>query len=170
MRRARTVFLSLACAAAVMFGASACGGDAASNTPAAPDVDLASYSDLASGRVMVIGSDGEETDWELDDVDDNEVAFSEAADGSTFVVSATVLSTKSDFQLRSGDTVDAAMQLAATLTVAGHPAATALTVEVDAADIADQGIEEGDQVLVASTNWDLKYDEMRAPVEVLKVS
>lgn len=169
MKTIRVFAALVACVLTTSITLTGCGASGTSES-AAPSVDLSKYTDLVSGRVIVIGSDGEETDWELDDVDDNQVAFEEDAEGATIVVSATVLATKSDFQLNSGNTVEAALQLAATETVMGHPAATALTVEVDPSVVSDQGIEKGDQVLVASTNWDVKYDEMRAPVEVQKIS
>ena len=169
MKTIRMFAALVACVLTASVTLTGCGASGTSES-AAPSVDLSKYADLASGRVIVIGSDGKETDWELDDVDDNQVAFEEDAEGATIIVSATVLATKSDFQLNSGNTVEVALQLAATETVMGHPAATALTIEVDPSVVSDQGIEEGDQVLVASTNWDVKYDEMRAPVEVQKIS
>ena len=46
--------------------------------------------------------------------------------------------------------------------------ATALTAEVDSEVVSEQEIKSGDSVIVASTDFDFRYDNLYAPTEILK--
>lgn len=149
-------------------GLAACSGGGGGSTTE-PTLDLQQYTDLPTGTVAVIKADGAESQWDLDDVDDNQAAFEEDVEGGQFVVSAYVLSVKSDYQTRSGQDFETALNLGSFYRYDGLSAATLVTVEADRNTVLDQGIEDGDRILVAGTEWDLKYGNIYAPTEVLNL-
>lgn len=164
-RRALTLAAAMLCAT---LGLTACSGGGGGNATELT-LDLQQYIDLPAGTVAVVKADGTEAQWDLDDVDDNQAAFEEDVDGGQFVVSAYVLSVKSDYQTRSGQDFETALNLGSFYRYDGLSAATLATVEADRNAVLDQGIEDGDRVLVAGTEWDLKYGNIYAPTEVLNL-
>lgn len=148
-------------------------------------INLEDYADMPAGELWVVLEDGtvdkfenhtegyaDGVDYFLNAVGDDEVYYTERYEGATYIVHCQVKSTKSDWQTRSGDTFETALELTADegyLAANGMVPATALTVETDGSTINGQGIKSGDSVIVASTNFDFRYDNLYAPTEVMKV-
>lgn len=148
-------------------------------------INLEDYADMPAGELWVVLEDGTvdkfenhtegyayEVDYFLNAVGDDEVYYTERYEGATCIVHCQVKSTKSDWQTRSGDTFETALELTADegyLAANGMAPATALTVETDGSTINEQGIKSGDSVIVASTNFDFRYDNLYAPTEIMKV-
>lgn len=124
---------------------------------------------MQTGTVAILKADGTEADWSMNDIDDNQVAFEADLEGGQFVVCAKVLSVKSDYQTRSGEDFETALNLGSYYRYEGHYASTIVTVEADRDSVLDQGIADGDTVLVSGTEWDVKYGNIYAPASVMKL-
>ena len=167
---------------ASVLGLAGCGDNSANQ---APTVSLEDYADMPAGEIWVVLEDGNVdkfenstdgyaygVDYFLDAVSDDEAYYTERYEGATYVVHCQVKSTKSDWQTRSGDTFETALELTTDegyLAANGMEPATALTAEVDGDVISEQEIKSGDSVIVASTDFDFRYDNLYAPTEVMKV-
>lgn len=111
-------------------------------------------------------------DYFLAAVDDDEAYYTDRYEGATYIVHCQVKSTKSDWQTRSGNTFETALEPTTDegyLATNGIEPATALTAEVDGEVINEQGVKSGDSVIVASTDYDFRYDNLYAPTEIMKV-
>lgn len=172
----------LLASALLSIGLVGCGGITASQAPA---INLEDYAEMPAGEMWVVLEDGTVDKYEnstegfaygvehfLDTVDDDEAYYTERYEGATFIAHCQVKSTKSDWQTRSGDTFETALELTTDegyLAANGMEPATALTAEVDSEVVSEQEIKSGDSVIVASTSFDVRYDNLYAPTEILKV-
>ena len=173
---------ALLATALLSIGLVGCGSNTANQTPA---VSLESYADMPAGEIWVVLEDGTVdkfenstegyaygVDYFLDAIDDDEAYYTDRYEGATYVVHCQVKSTKSDWQTRSGDTFETALELTTDegyLAANGIEPATALTAEVGSDVVGEQDIKSGDSVIVASTGYDFRYDNLYAPTEVMKV-
>lgn len=172
----------LLASALLSIGLVGCGGITASQAPA---INLEDYAEMPAGEMWVVLEDGTVDKYEnstegfaygvehfLDAVDDDEAYYTERYEGATFIAHCQVKLTKSDWQTRSGDTFETALELTTDegyLAANGMEPATALTAEVDSEVVSEQEIKSGDSVIVASTSFDFRYDNLYAPTEILKV-
>lgn len=172
---------ALLATALLSIGLIGCGGTAESQ---APTVNLEDYADMPAGEIWVVLEDGTVdkfenstegyaygVDYFLDAIDDDEAYYTDRYEGATYIVHCQVKSTKSDWQTRSGDTFETALELTTDegyLAASGMEPATALTAEVDGDVISEQEIKSGDAIIVASTDYDFRYDNLYAPTEVMK--
>lgn len=174
-------FLSLLAAVFLVAGLVGCSG---SITNAAPAINPEDYVDMPAGEIWVVLKDGtvdkfeNHTSWLygvdyfLDAVGNDEAYYTERYKGATYVVHCQVKSTKSAWLTRSGDKFETAIELTSDkgyLRANGMEPSTALTAEVDKEVISEQEIKSGDSVIVASSNFDFRYDNLYAPTEVIKV-
>lgn len=173
---------ALLATALLSIGLVGCGGIAESQ---APTVNLEDYADMPAGEIWVVLEDGAVdkfenstegyaygVDYFLDAIEDDEAYYTDRYKGATYIVHCQVKSTKSDWQTRSGDTFETALELTTDegyLATSGMEPATALTAEVDGDVISEQEIKSGDAIIVASTDYDFRYDNLYAPTEVMKV-
>lgn len=174
--------LSLFAAAFLAISLVGCGENA---TNTAPAINPEDYVDMPAGEIWVVLKDGTVdkfenhtdswaygVDYFLDAIDNDEVYYTERYEGATYVVHCQVKSTKSNWQTRSGDKFETAIELTSDegyLQANGMEPSTALTVEIDGKVISEQGIQSGDSVIVASPNFDFRYDNLYSPTEVIKV-
>lgn len=174
--------LSLLAAAFLATSLVGCSGNA---TNAAPAINPEDYVDMPASEIWVVLKDGTVDKFEnhtdnyaygveyfLDAIDKDEAYYAERYEGATYVVHCQVKSTKSDWQTRSGDKFETAIELTSDegyLQANGMEPSTALTAEVDEKAISEQGIKSGDSVIVVSSDFDFRYDNLYAPTEVIKV-
>ncbi len=167
-----------------ILGMGGCGKDNAASD-ALSNLNLDDYKDMPAGEIWVVLKDGTVDKFEnstegyaygldyfLDAVGDDEAYYTDIYEGATYIVHCQVKSTKSDWQTRSGDTFETALELTTDegyLAANGMEPATALTVEVDNDTISEQEIKSGDSVIVASADFDFRYDNLYAPTKVMKV-
>ena len=178
MKKIATLFA----AALLSIGLIGCGGIAESQAPA---VNLEDYANMPAGEIWVVLGDGTVDKFEnstegdaygldyfLDAVDDDEAYYTDRYEGATYIVHCQVASTKSDWLTRAGRTFETAVELTSDkgyLAAKGMKPAIALTAEVDGDVISEQGIKSGDSVIVSSSDYDFRYDNLYAPTEIMKV-
>lgn len=99
-------------------------GCSGSAVDAAPAADPEDYIDMPAGEIWVVLEDGTVDKFEnhtdgwaygieyfLDAIEDDEAYYTERYEGATYVVHCQVKSTKNDWQTRSGDTFETAIEL-----------------------------------------------------------
>lgn len=175
--------ISLIAAVFLAVGLASCGGDGQNTSPS---INLEDYADMPAGEIWVILKDGTVDKFEnstdgwaygveyfLDSIDRDETYYTERYEGATYVVHCQVKATKNDWQTRSGDTFETAIELTSDegyLQTNGMEPSTCLTVEADGDSVSEQGIRSGDSVIAASSNFDFRYDNLYAPTEIIKVN
>lgn len=175
--------ISLIAAVFLAVGLTGCGGGGQN---AKLSINLEDYTDMPAGEIWVILEDGTVDKFEnstdgwaygidyfLDAIDKDETYYTERYEGATYVVHCQVKATKSDWLTRSGDTFETAIELTSDegyLQANGMEPSTCLTAEADADSVSGQSIRSGDSIIVASSNFDFRYDNLYAPTEIIKVN